>query len=126
MSFTLKTTMTIVLQESPTEGYPPMVLPFEKRLEDAHPHARMGGGVIPPGAQNAKVDFPGLTTLRTLWFYPEAAMSVLIGAANGEAVVVEAGGCVGFTHGSLPAANALRITYTGTAPGGYCVVYGGN
>jgi hypothetical protein len=126
MPFTIKTTMNVVLEEYAAAGYPPMLLPWEKRMTADHTTARMGGGVIPPGSNNVTVDFPGITTLTTLWFYPEVAMSVIFGAANAEPIDVQAGGCVGFTQSSLDAASALRVTYTGTDPGGYSVVWAGD
>ena len=126
MAFTLKTTMNVVLQESPAPALPGMLLPWEKKLSDDAATARMGGGIVQPQSQDYKVTFPGITTLTTLWFYPEAPMAVKLGGGSPAALQVQAGGCVGFTHASVPADEALRVTYDGTEPAGFFVVWGGS
>ena len=125
MSYTIKTTQILVLEEAAPPGYPPMLLPWEKRLEDTGTTARIGGGVIPAGATDAEISLPGVTNVTTLWFYPEADVEVSLGAENVGSIAVQAGGCIGFTHGSSPAMGALRVTYAGLEDSAYSVVWGG-
>jgi hypothetical protein len=124
MSFSVQTKINMVVQESAGETYP-MLLPWERHLTDQGSTARIGGGVIPPGSQNLLIAFPNITTLTTLWFYPEVAMQVTLGNGQNQALSVGPGGCVGFMGAAVAASNALHVTYTGTDPGGYCVVWCG-
>jgi hypothetical protein len=125
MSFTITTTQILVLEETQAPGYPPMLLPWEKRLLDAGTTARIGGGVIPAGANNLEVVFPGVEMITTLWFYPEADVEISLGNGNNTKVTVHAGGCIGFTHGIGLASGSLRVTYGGAEDSSYAVVWGG-
>ena len=125
MSYTIKTTQIVVLEEAAPPGLPPMLLPWEKRLVDAGTTARMGGGVIPVGATNLEVVFSGVATITTLWFYPDADVEVSLGNGNSTTVAVQAGGCIGFTHGGGLASGALRVTYAGAEDSTFSVVWGG-
>jgi len=125
MSFTIATTQIMVLTQDLTGGYPPMMLPWEKRISDAGTTARIGGGVVPAHADELVIELPGITTVSTLWFCPDAAMDVFIGAGNTVATPVLAGGCVGFTAGALSATGILRVTYDGDDDTTYAIVWGG-
>ena len=125
MAFNVKTTMQLVLEENGTGTIPPMLLPFEKRLTDPAPHAHTGGGVVPPHTENFVVQLPGITTLTTFWFYPDADMDVLLGEGTTTPVRVLAGGCLGFAHGSAPAEGVLRLSYDGDEPASFTFIWGG-
>ena len=125
MPYTIHATLSLVVQETP--GVPsPMLLPWQKALTDAGTTARIGGGLIPAATADVPITFPNLTTLSTLWFFPEADMEITLGdGTHVTAVPVQAGGCFGFIHGSLPATDALLVTNVGAEPAGYSVVWGG-
>lgn len=126
MAFTIQTVMNVVIQEPPGGSAPqPLLLPWEKRLQDEAPYARIGGGLMPPHSNKTKIDFPGITTLTTLWFYPAAEVDVYIGGVNSTPTHLLPGACIGYTHGSMAAASALAITYQGSDPAGYYVVWAG-
>jgi hypothetical protein len=124
MSYTIKTTMNVVIEEAPGETYP-MLLPWNKGLTAEGTTAHIGGGMIPAHANNVKVDLPTITTASTIWFYPDADMDVSLGSTNTGVIHVLAGGCIGFSHAAGPADGALRVTYTGDDPAAYCLVWGG-
>ena len=127
MSFLIKTTQIMVLEEVTTPGYPPMLLPWEKRLEDAGPTARMGGGVIPAHSTELPVALPGIVTVSTLWFYPAAALTVFLGVGTTVGLPMLAGGCLGFTVGAAEYGDDfLRVTYTGDEDMAYTIVWGGS
>lgn len=126
MAFSVKTTLDFVLQESPAQGLNPMLLPWSRLVEDAGGTARMGGGVIPAGAQNVKVDFPGITTLSTLFVFPDADVEIVYGPANAQPIPVLAGGCTGFSRGNYPADQGLRFTYAGTQDASFVMVWAGS
>lgn len=127
MSFTIRTTQIIVLEETQAPGYPPMLLPWEKHLEDIGTTARIGGGVIPAHSTNLEILLSGADTVTTLWFYPEATMDVSLGAGNADKITVNAGGCIGFSRGGGPGSGELlRVTYDGDEDSSYTVVWGGS
>jgi hypothetical protein len=126
MSFTVQAKMIIVVQESPG-GLSPMLLPWERLVTDeGKSHARMGGGSVPPNTTDLHVDFPGITTLTTLWFFPEADMDVTLGSTLNQATPVKAGGCIGFMRGVVSASDALRLRYTGAEAANFAVVWAGD
>jgi hypothetical protein len=127
MSFTVQVKTTYVIQETAVGQTYPMLLPWERWLtDDVKSHARIGGGTIPPNSTNFQVDFAGITTLTTLWFFPEADMEVTLGSNINQSVPVQAGGCVGFMRAVIPSNDALRIKYTGTEPAAFSVVWAGD
>ena len=125
MPFTVRSTMNIVLEESPGQ-ISPMLLPWARLIEDAGPTARIGGGTIPVSSSDFQVSLPGITTVTTLWFFPEVDMGVKVGAGNATPIVVSGGGCYGFSHGSLAASGAIRVDYNGADPGPFTVVWCGS
>ena len=68
---------------------------------------------LPSGTENMVIPFPGITTLTTLWVAMDKDMEVTVGdPAENALKVVKADSVLGFSHGELPAATALTVSYT--------------
>jgi hypothetical protein len=93
-------------------GAPDFLGTFEKVMEVDSPAGLVSRVLLPPGLTDYTVPFPGIDVLTTLWVHTDKALLATSGDPTlNEPRTLLANSMIGFANGSLPAINAVTVTY---------------